>query len=158
MLQIIIISGKKNSGKTAYLKEVIEKAKKRQKKVHGFLSEAEIIKGEKNIYYLRDLKTDKRTILASTQQEFLRFINFGRFYFSLQTFEFANSLFIKDMDADLFVFDEYGPLEVDGYGFKPVFNYILDNYKGLFFISVRPAFLNNLIKDIKIHRKINPRI
>ena len=148
----ILIVGAKNSGKTKYLKYIIEKLNTYDLKVGGFLCTSEPDNFTKDHYYLYNLR-GKTKLLFATKKDSKWPIRYGEYFFSPDAFKYGNQIIKSNLHADVIIFDEYGPLEKKGEGFSESFNYLLNNYQGILFIAVRPSLLSHL-KGILAHQGV----
>jgi nucleoside-triphosphatase THEP1 len=139
---IIIITGKINSGKTSACKTLISEQKRQKKEVGGILSLPVWRRGEKNTYYAVDIATEEGTLLATTGPV-SPCIRYGRFRFPLSGFVFACSALyraagLSDLPAaEMIIIDELGPLELLDRGFAPALKTILQTYTGTLILVTR---------------------
>lgn len=147
-IQPVLIVGGKNSGKTAYLEWTALKAQQTSKRVGGFISAAEFEHASKARYFLHNLETGQRRLLAwrSTQAHQLRV---GSYAFDPKTFQWGTDFVQRQMDYDVLIIDEFGPLEMQGLGWYALLKELLTRFKGIVFISVRPSLLHDLLHLIK---------
>ena len=139
--RVVLVVGKKNAGKTAYLRWIARRAQERGLSVAGFLSVGEMSGGKKHRYYLHNLQTEERHLLASREHSPSGTENVGDYFFEPTTFHRAEQAYREALAADLIIFDELGPLELRGRGLFAAFTFLLKNYHGTLFISVRPRLL-----------------
>lgn len=149
MPQIVLICGRKNSGKTTYLQNIVNRVKTRGRQVSGVLTVSEFLESGQKIYFIKDLQSGQQQFLASPKSEFSRMLHFGNYFFNPEALEFANRILCKNITADYVFLDEYGPLEVRGEGMKPAFHFLMKNFEGVLFITVRPSLLPVLKSEIK---------
>lgn len=144
----VLIVGPKNSGKTAFLDFLIQKAYLNKLNVAGFLSRGKLSDGQKHQYFLEDISTGKHYLLANHNPGRSDSIPYGGYFFDPVIFELGNELLLHNLNADLLVLDEFGPLELKGQGFRKAFDIILREYHGIFLIAVRPVVFPELKKII----------
>ncbi|GAB4377798.1 MAG: hypothetical protein Kow0042_26040 [Calditrichia bacterium] len=118
--------------------------------VAGFLSEAEVMEGKKVRYWLHNIRTGEKRLLASINPEFVSELNVGQFHFDPGTFAYAGRILKASMNADALVIDEYGPLEVEGKGLREAFDFALQHFRGYLFVSVRKSLLSHLKQRIRM--------
>lgn len=145
-LSLSLIVGLKNSCKTAFLDFLIQKAYQNKLHVAGFLSRGKLCDGQKNQYFLEDIRTGKHYLLANQTPGRSENIPYGVYFFDPDIFELGNELLLHNLNADLLVLDEFGSLELKGQGFRRAFDIILREYHGIFLIAVRPVVLPELKK------------
>ncbi len=150
-LQIVLVCGAKNAGKTQYLKEIHNRARKRGLKVGGFLSLAQTENGLKTHYFVHLLHMGEQRLLArySAKPSHLKI---GRYVFEPRTFEWAEHIVKQQLGLPVLILDEFGPLEMEGKGWYALLLFLLRHYKGLLFISVRPTLLRPLLELIRNER------
>jgi nucleoside-triphosphatase THEP1 len=143
-LKIILVVGAKDSGKTTYLEHLVKRAEIRGLSVTGFLSKGDL---NKETYYLENLKTNEKLVLASKISWKASTIKRGDYYFSPDTIHDGNQLLKDSRGADLIVLDEFGPLEYNGQGFREGFDFLLKGYSGIFCIAMRPSIYRRLKEE-----------
>lgn len=140
-----LIVGRKNSGKTHFLRSTAARLRSQGLKVGGFVSVGEFTNGAKNNYYLQDLETGNSKLLASTDSRIKHdAFRQGRYFFDPEIFEWANQTLINKSSYDAIIIDEYGPLESREKGLFPSFDFLVRNHRGSLFVSVRPALVSQL--------------
>lgn len=145
----VLIVGSKNTGKTTFLEQLIQRARKLDLVIGGFLSRGKVsITGGKE-YFLEDIRTGQQYLLAAETPAPSRIITYGKYYFDPTIFQMGNDLLLKNLHAHLLVLDEFGPLELSGQGFRNAFNEILVSFRGIFLIAVRPSLLSATMTILK---------
>lgn len=121
---IFILTGPVNSGKTTFLKRVIEELKRQKFKLDGFLSEAILENQEKIGYDLLDLGSERIIpfIRKSGRQDWPRI---GPFFFIPEGLSWAKKIILRSREAEILVVDEIGPLELSGKGLWPVLEKVI---------------------------------
>ncbi len=117
----------------------------------GFVSIGEFEDSNKQSYFLQDVQTGKRYLLASKIADASRPQVFGSYSFDPATFAAGSRILRNSLDADAIVLDEYGPLEQGGEGFREALEYLLAHYRGILFIAARPSLLDHLQTVLKNH-------
>ena len=147
-LQITLIVGRKNSGKTAYLEEIYHRALKKGLQVGGFLSKAQWDGNCKTRYFLHNLQTGEKRLLA-WQSAHACSLNIGRFALSEDTFHWGNVFVRQQLRLPVIMVDEFGPLEMRQQGWYDLLRFLVTQYSGFLFISVRPDLVDALLRMIK---------
>jgi nucleoside-triphosphatase THEP1 len=149
---IIIITGKINSGKTTLAKKIADDYLMHGKKIGGIISDSRrnIQTGEKIIYILRDLKSGKHCLLASLSQTKEDDFKVGKYYFSPEAFKFASKAFRNAKGSNAIFIDELGPLELEKKGFYDAVVSLLKNYSGTLILVIRENILDEMIKELRI--------
>jgi nucleoside-triphosphatase THEP1 len=146
--KIALVIGPKNSGKTSYLKIVISRAQHKGLTVGGILSVSRANDLEKKDYFLYDIQTNREELLASADTHSGYTIQYGEYQFNPKIFESGNQILQQSTHSDLIILDEFGPLELQRSGFYQGFNFLLNHYKGILIIALRPALQQALRKII----------
>ena len=112
---IYILTGPVGSGKTTFLKKVIEELKRQAFKLDGYLSEAIMQDREKIGYDLLDLKSRRAVpfIRKSGRQDWQKI---GPYFFIPEGLSLAKKIILRGREAEVLVVDEIGPLELSGQG------------------------------------------
>jgi len=114
--KIYIISGETRSGKTTFLKSVIEDFKKDGKNIGGILALGIDHKNERYGFEIENVATGQKTLLCSREPK-PESINTGRFYFYKEGLNFGIQALTTNLDnIDWLVIDEVGYLELKGQG------------------------------------------
>ena len=149
--RIIIVTGSVGCGKTSLVEEAARILKSEGVSVAGVITpvlyEAEQRKG----YIIRDLCTGEERILARTTP-FNTTLRQCSFYFVEESFHWAEQLFNKSLDSQVFILDEVGRLELKRKGYYRLAESILLRYEGCFIITARRNILAELIALFKIKR------
>jgi nucleoside-triphosphatase THEP1 len=146
--KIALVIGPKNSGKTSYLKTVVSRTQHKGLTVGGILSVSHANDLEKKDYFLCDIQTNREELLASTVTHSGHTIQYGEYRFNPKIFELGNQILQKSIHSDLIILDEFGPLELQQSGFYQGFDFLLNHYKGILIIALRPALQVALQKII----------
>ena len=151
---IFILTGPVGSGKTTFLKRVIDKLKKQKIKMDGFLSEAIVRHQEKIGYNLMDLGEGKSFpfIRKSGHQDWQRI---GPYFFIPEGLSRAKKIILRSKEAEILVVDEIGPLELSGKGLWDVLEQIIFPRFQKYLFVVRREILEDFLKMVgKIETKI----
>ncbi len=148
-LQPVLVSGGKNAGKTSYLLNLVERARMRGWRVGGFVSLAEWEHGEKKRYFLRDVSGNRQRLVARKGTHRTDEWHVGSYVFDPETFRWAQSCARQPNRFDVFLLDEFGPLERKGLGLSPILEMLLAEFNGILVISVRPALLPDVLQMLK---------
>lgn len=147
----IIITAKRNSGKTTYLKKFIT-----NKNCIGFISDSTKFKEK---FYFNDLFFNERYLSMETQfHEDWKKI--GKYFINPHIFEKIEVELFKAIEAkkdfDYIVLDEIGRLELEGRGFDTLLKKLVKKEYPLI-LSIRSDFVTQVIenydlKNVKIIR------
>ena len=149
---IWIITGEIRSGKTTLLQRIVNKLG--SNRVKGIVAPSEERKSNVVGYYAVVLPQGKRVRIVSRKGKGERV---GRFVMLDEgKREVMKMLSSKQGNPDLFVFDEFGPLELKGKGLRTIFDNFLKNVE-MGVVVVRKSLLQDfihLIGDEKQYRII----
>lgn len=145
---VYIISGPMNSGKTTRFIEQYNKLIK-DHKVGGFytkkLFKDDIIFG----FDVVDLMSNKAYHMGNKQLcESDNTHELGKYYIDLRTFDWCKTK-INDQDADIYMIDEVGLLELRDQGFHQILKDLITSEVNLY-ITVRDKFVDSIIEHYKI--------
>jgi len=139
------------SGKTSLMEKAASLLKTEGVSVAGLIAPTLLEGGERRGYIARDLLTGEERILARTAP-FNTSIRQGVFYFFEASFRWAEELFSKSIDNQVFILDEVGRLELRRMGYYRLVETILHRYEGCFIITARRDILKELTTLFKIDR------
>lgn len=117
--KIFIISGETRSGKTTFLKQIINSLNQNapQLTVGGIIAHGTDFQGERFGFSIENIRTGDKQYLCSREKINDDDIKTGRFYFSKSGFEFGNNAILNELEnLDILVIDEVGYLEIKGMG------------------------------------------
>lgn len=139
-----------NSGKTTYLKKIIDDFRNNNTDVSGLLSLGDFYPDGFKRYFLYDIQSKEKRLLAD-REAFPESEIFGRFYFSNDTFMWGNCILTSLAEArGLVIVDEAGFLELNDRGFHKGICALLKIPPEKLIITIRENLLNELIKKYKI--------
>ena len=117
--KIFVISGETRSGKTTFLKQIINDLKQAnpQLKIGGIIAHGTDYRGERFGFSIENIITGEKQYLCSREKAHNDDLKTGRFYFSKTGFEFGNNAILDELEEmDVLVIDEVGYLEIKGKG------------------------------------------
>ena len=114
---IYIISGETRSGKTTFLKQIIEKlSQQKNYQINGIIAHGIDKNGERFGFEIENLANGERMLLC-TQKPSNKAEKTGRFYFDKKGLEFGKKILTYNLQTtNLLVIDEIGYLELKGKG------------------------------------------
>ena len=149
---INIIIGKKNSGKTTYLKNHYEKSQKGD----GFLCIKHFENEEFTGYDILHLKTSEQIsfirIKDNLPKNWTEIYKIGIFSFSKEGFEFAKNILDNTKNEPIFI-DEIGLLEIIHK--KGFYDLLKQNLDKEIYITVRDSLYKDLLRTFSITQKTN---
>lgn len=143
---IFILTGPVHSGKTAFLKKLIERLKDSGISVAGYWSERVSVQEKISGYDLVDLDSRRQfPLLRKTGHP--DWPRTGVFYFQPEGLAAARKIIHNAGKAELLVVDELGPAEISGSGLWPVLSRVIDPVHCL--LVVRQSLATRFINLIK---------
>ena len=144
LLPIIIISGTIQQGKTTFVQKVVNRLKRSNINVDGFMSEVVYEGDQRQGYELRRISNEQRTPLCNIK-EHKDWTRQGKFYFNPEAVKFGNTILKNTLlDTDLLVIDEIGPLEIKDKGWSKSINEICKNSTVPMLWVVRESLVNKI--------------
>ena len=147
--KIFIISGETRSGKTTFLKKVIEKLKKDYPTINigGIIAHGTDFRGERYGFHIENIATGEKQLLCSRDAMNENDIKTGRFYFYKTGLDFGNQAIMKNLDTlELLVIDEVGYLEIKGKGWFEAIEKAMSRQNTDMIFVVRKRLLESVIK------------
>lgn len=136
MLRISLIFGEKGSGKTTFVKKLVEEIISNGKNVVGVYSEygKRIPSGQ--AYFAVLVPTFEKHLLCHTEK--INTLNLDDWRFDYPLFKYFYSYILANITkADVVVIDEIGLLETLGKGWHPTIDFILSNFQGELYLTGR---------------------
>ncbi|MHC4158029.1 MAG: nucleoside-triphosphatase [Planctomycetota bacterium] len=151
---LVLWVGPKHSGKTTTVGELARKAKNKGVNVAGVLAPSVYDDEHLAGFEVVDLRTGKRLPLAARK---INQNQQGGFNFTQTGLEFGkNALSIEAIkSAELIIVDEFGPLELQGQGWRKDIDLILSNIDALIVLVVRNEIaekVQSLYKNVPAER------
>lgn len=142
MRQLAIFTGDVNSGKTTMVNTVCSRLDLEGYTIGGIAQIVPVPTLEKDDYLVGDLSTGIVKLLMTTKDN-PSWKRFGRFWIDEQVFDWANDCARQGIRTrDVVVFDEIGPVELEGGGLAPSFrNGLLSNRLPLAIAVIRKHLL-----------------
>ncbi|HNW58670.1 MAG TPA: nucleoside-triphosphatase [bacterium] len=148
MRALALVVGRPDSGKTAWLDAVVQRARSRGLQAEGLLSRGIRNNGRKSGFFLEDVASGERRLLAQERPDSERTLFYGRFYFAPATFAWGNAVLQACAGTGTVVIDECGPLELSGAGLWPGIRFLLRHHVGPILIAVRPGLQTEVRQKI----------
>ncbi len=116
---VIIITGERHTGKTTFVKKLIENLKKQKISITGFLSIGIDNNGIRSGFKIVGIDSGQEVGLCSNVVN-SDWLNFGQYYFNPQGIAFGNEILSKNnlSDYKLVIIDEIGPIELNNKGWN----------------------------------------
>ena len=153
-LEILVITGKINSGKTTLMKKLFEMERLDGKSPTGIISPG-VFRGDAKIGFdVIDLSTGRASLLARVSGKLKNGFSVGRFTFSDKSLEFAKKAILDFRPGGTVFVDEIGPLELTGKGYADCLRILLKSSISKLYISVRENCLDEVRKSFLSSRKV----
>lgn len=124
LVPIIIISGNIQQGKTTFVQKVINRLQRKGIVMNGFVSKVVYDADQRTGYKLESI-SEKNSLLLCKIEEERDWQRQGKFYFNPKAIEMGNKiLFNTNINTQLTIIDEIGPLESKSKGWAPAIQYI----------------------------------
>lgn len=145
---IFILTGPVHSGKTSFLRKLVDELKVKKLKIDGFLSDVVLENKEILGYDLYDLKNEQYIpyIRRDGEEGWERI---GSYFFIPEALAHAKALIFQSRGVDILVVDEIGPLELRGEGLWPALRQVFSSPpKGLILV-VRKSILKDFLRLLR---------
>jgi nucleoside-triphosphatase THEP1 len=152
--RLVLWVGPRHSGKTTTVAELAQKAESEGFNVAGVLAPSVYDNEHLTGFEVVDLRTGKRLPLATRK---INQNQQGGFTFTQTGLEFGKNALSAEAvkSAELIIVDEFGPLELEGEGWRKDIDLILSNIDALVVLVVRNEIaekVQSLYKDIPAER------
>ena len=141
MAEIIIVTGKINSGKSTYLQKLAAEEKALGNVITGIIARGIYEGGKKVGYDIIDIADGGSLPLARTIPFADSEIQSGKYYFSQAAFAFAENVLLRFKPNGVVFLDEAGPLELAGKGYADCLKVLLQAKISKLYIVVRKELL-----------------
>jgi nucleoside-triphosphatase THEP1 len=149
--EIIIVTGKVNSGKTTILEKLLADEKLKGISPTGIIARG-VFEGKAKVGFdVKDLSDGTSMPLARIGRMADHGFSVGKYSFSAQAFKFAQKAILNFRNNGVVFIDEVGPLELKGGGYAGCLNVVLESDISRLYVTVRseilPEFSNKFIKS-----------
>ena len=148
--KLLVFTGKKNIGKTTFIKQVYGNFSEMGFKINGFI---ETKTDDFKNYEIENINTQERFPWATKSFMNNKKIDNNTSYdFHTDKLDSIFSSLINSLHnnekRDIFIFDEFGKMEMRGYGLIKIFDYFSNSHKYLF-IVVQESIVDEFLKKYK---------
>lgn len=155
-MNVFIVTGKRNEGKSSYLNRLYIFLNGSGLKIGGFISPGKISESGNKDFVLQRL--NEKSIMHLASREYHRaYEQIGAFFFNQEAIKKGDSIIEAELKekCDIFILDEIGPMELSGKVWHDTLKRILAMHSGILIISVRKEMLKKVIdyfglKDVAI--------
>ena len=149
----IFITGAVDSGKTTMLYALCSRLDSAGYSIGGMVQVLPLPNHRKKDWVLSDQGTGEVRLLLSTEER-PDWVGFGRFWYDPETFAWAENQIMQFMPtSDYLIFDEIGPIELQGAGFHDVYRKVLKSFHGTVITVVRESLLDSVFATYDIKRE-----
>ncbi len=142
---IFVLTGAVHSGKTTSLKLIIDKLRKENFRMDGYLSEVVLENQEIAGYDLFDLK-EKKSIPFIRREGEEDGERIGIYFFVPQGLARAKEIILRSQGVDILAVDEVGPLELAGKGIWPALKQVIFLPKPDAILVVRKTIIEDFLE------------
>lgn len=148
----IFITGPVNSGKTTMLYALCSRLDSAGHSLGGVIQVLSLPHQEKKNWVLSDQGTGEIRLLMSIE-EHKDWVPFGRFWYDPETFSWAENQITQYIPtSNYIIFDEIGPIEIQGDGLHQVYQKVLKSFHGTVITVVREGLLDTVFETYGINR------
>ena len=141
--KVVVITGKRQGGKTTFVHSVVKKLQNKGYAVSGFLAKGKFKDNKRSEFYISDIQSNESILICNTEgtddQK-----RIGRFYFNEEGLNFGKNILKPEKlgKADFVVIDEIGPFELKGKGWTESVEQLLeyDNYKMIWVVREKLVY------------------
>ncbi len=145
---VFVIEGGLNSGKTTFIKTVIEQLKNFGLDLGGIYTEKE--KKQVWNYYVVNILDGQKALLCSEKKMDKYYYKTMRFYFSEYGVDFGIQAIENAINKPLIIIDEVGKLELQNYGWAKMLDVLLDIHKPQLW-TVRDRYTRQILRKFMIN-------
>jgi nucleoside-triphosphatase THEP1 len=140
-LEVIIVTGKVNSGKTTILEKLVSDEKSKGISPTGIIARG-VLEGETKVGFdVRDLSSGSSMPLARIGKMADHGFSVGKYSFSTHAFKFAQRAILNFRRMGVVFLDEVGPLELNNEGYANCLRALLESDISRLYVAVRSDFL-----------------
>lgn len=153
--KVIIITGKKQGGKTSFVEAFVKILERNGNMVKGFLAKGKFKDNVRSEFYISDIQSGKSVLLCNIKgNENQKRI--GRFYFDEEGLKFGKNILKPSMleKADFVVIDEIGPFELKGKGWTESIELLLSDDKFTMIWVVREKLVYHILRRFGITKSL----
>ncbi len=154
-MKTFIVTGEREGGKTSFQINLYKELSKSDKNLCGFLSIGEIDKDNNKDFILHNLVSGENKHLASRNGR-SNYEKYGDFYFNPIAIHYGNTIIAKALKkkCDIFMLDEIGPFELEGYVWHDSLKKIISCHQGGLIISVRRRLIKKTVAYFRMNKPV----
>jgi nucleoside-triphosphatase THEP1 len=144
-IEIILITGPVNSGKSTALMKLVERERADGNSPTGIVAKGVFDNDRKIGFDIIDLSSDKIIPMARVDWQIANSFRIGRYIFNHDAFQSAYKALLNYQQNGVVFLDEAGPLELDGGGYAECLRQLLDADISRLYIVVRDTCVDDFI-------------
>jgi nucleoside-triphosphatase len=152
-MKVAIISGERGEGKTTFLKKAIKELHLRKRNIYGFYAENIKDDSDKEGYRIYDVSHSSSLLLCKRNAPETGGLNLLEFWFNEDVIVSGEQWLRKGFykDYPVFVLDEVGKFELDGFVWDSILKQILKQNSGTLIITVRNRFVKKVMEKYQLN-------
>lgn len=152
-MKTVVITGKKNSGKTFLLNQIVEFLKQQKISYDGIISIPVIDNGIKIGFDSLRLADEKLSLLC--RKDYISSLSTTYYSFNTETFSAANDILkrLRLKKTEILIIDEIGTLEIRDEGWAYLLTNTINIFSGILIITLRKNLIFKLIEKFKLNPK-----
>ena len=152
-MKVIIISGERGEGKTTFLKKCIDELHNRQRPVFGFYAANTQTSLGNEGYRIYKVNSNESLLLCERNNPQTGNISLADFWFNEKAVEAGEKWITEGIATEnpVFVLDEAGKFEIDGYIWDSVIKKLLQLKSGTLLLTVRNRFVKRIMEKYHLN-------
>ena len=153
MLKVIIVAGERGEGKTSFLKKTVEALQHKKRHLYGFYAKRVFDAAGKEGYKIVNVSTTKPVLLCKRDKLKTGTFKIQDFWFDESVIRLGEQWIQSGFDDEepIFIVDEVGKFELDGFVWNGILSKILNLNKGVLLMTVRNKFVTAVINKYNLN-------
>ncbi len=152
-MKTIIISGERGEGKTTFLKKCIDELHNRQRPVFGFYAANIQTPSGNEGYRIYKANSSESLLLCERNNAQTGNLNLVDFWFNEKAVKAGEKWLTEGIATEnpIFVLDEAGKFEIDGYIWDSIIKMLLQLKSGTLLLTVRNRFVKRIMEKYHLN-------
>ncbi len=153
-MQVVIVSGERGEGKTSFLRQCVRELRRRNRALFGFYAvRVTTLQGQEG-YRIDRVNSDDSLLLCRREKWDAASLKLADFWFDEQVIKTGEKWLKEGLRAPhpVFVLDEAGKFELDGFVWDSAIKRLLQFGKGTLLVAVRNRFVERVIEKYALNR------
>ena len=154
-MKVFIITGNRGEGKTTFLKKCVGELQRRNLALFGFYANNVKTTTGSEGYLIKNVTTlDSRLLCQRDIPSNMDDLHLADFWFDKRAIE-TGEQWLKEgfsNNSPVFILDEVGKFELDGYVWDKSINHLLRFEKGVLLMTVRDRFLQRVMEKYRLDK------